>query len=107
MAWFATLPLWLDLGDLRVVHACWHEKSMKMVERQLGSTHFAAAGQIVDASTKGYELYEAVEVLLKGPEISLTARNYRGSRTKTVICAAQQESAGGTTTPPRCAKSPR
>ncbi len=24
VSWFATLPLWLDLGGLRVVHACWH-----------------------------------------------------------------------------------
>ena len=22
IAWFKTLPLWLDLGDVRVVHAC-------------------------------------------------------------------------------------
>ena len=26
--WFRTLPLWLDLGGLRVVHACWHQPSM-------------------------------------------------------------------------------
>ena len=23
--WFKTMPLWLDLGGIRVVHACWHE----------------------------------------------------------------------------------
>ena len=23
--WFLTLPLWLDLPELRVVHACWHD----------------------------------------------------------------------------------
>lgn len=72
--WFKTIPLWLDLGDLRVVHACWHDDSIKTVERQLGSNRFATLDQIVDASTKGHDLYEAVEVLLKGPEISLTAR---------------------------------
>lgn len=27
--WFETLPLWLDFGVLRVVHACWHEASMR------------------------------------------------------------------------------
>ncbi|MBI2700884.1 MAG: metallophosphatase [Mycobacterium sp.] len=72
--WFTTLPLWLDLGDLRVVHACWHEHSMRTVERQLGSNCFSSLDQIVDASTKGSDLYQAIEVLLKGPEISLTAR---------------------------------
>lgn len=72
--WFTTLPLWLDLGDLRVVHACWHEHSMRTVERQLGSNRFSSLDQIVDASTKGSDLYRAIEVLLKGPEISLTGR---------------------------------
>lgn len=26
--WFLTLPLWLDLPELRVVHACWHDGYM-------------------------------------------------------------------------------
>jgi hypothetical protein len=25
--WFRGLPVWLDLPGLRVVHACWHERS--------------------------------------------------------------------------------
>jgi hypothetical protein len=70
--WFKTLPLWLDLGGLRVVHACWHPPSMKLVERELGSNRFNAADQFVRASTKGNALHDAVEVLLKGPEIDLT-----------------------------------
>lgn len=80
--WFKTLPLWLDLGHLRVVHACWHQDSVKRVERLLGSNRFGNVGQIVDASTEGHELYEAVEVLLKGPEISLTARELPPFRDK-------------------------
>ncbi|BDB43600.1 MULTISPECIES: metallophosphoesterase [Mycobacterium] len=69
--WFATLPLWLDLGDIRVVHACWHEVSMKYVESQLGSDRFNSLDQFVRSSTPGDELFTAVEILLKGPEISL------------------------------------
>jgi hypothetical protein len=72
--WFKTLPLWLDLGELRVVHACWHEKSMKVVERELGSNRFSSVDQLARASTKSRPLYDAVEVLLKGPEISLVDR---------------------------------
>jgi Predicted phosphohydrolases len=30
LAWFGTLPLFLDLGGLRVVHACWDEKRLKV-----------------------------------------------------------------------------
>ena len=35
--WFQTLPLWLDLGGVRVVHACWHEPSMRVVRAVCGS----------------------------------------------------------------------
>jgi hypothetical protein len=69
--WFKTLPLWLDLGDLRIVHACWHEDSMRTVVQQLGSSRFNTLDQFVKASTKGDPLFEAVDILLKGPEISL------------------------------------
>ncbi|BBX48066.1 metallophosphoesterase [Mycobacterium cookii] len=71
LEWFKTLPLWLDLGDIRVVHACWHEDSIGVVERQLGSNRFGTVEDLVRASTKGDELYVAIEILLKGPEISL------------------------------------
>lgn len=70
--WFRTIPLWLDLGGLRVVHACWHESSMKVVEQELGSNMLSADTQFAAASTKGQPLYEAVETLIKGPELSLT-----------------------------------
>lgn len=71
LEWFKALPLWLDLGDLRIVHACCHEDSMNLVERELGSNRFNGLDQFVRASTKGDPLYDAIEVLLKGPEISL------------------------------------
>ena len=29
LEWFATLPLWLDLSGLNVVHACWHQASYR------------------------------------------------------------------------------
>ncbi|MDO0977761.1 metallophosphoesterase [Mycolicibacterium frederiksbergense] len=67
LAWFRTQPLWLDLGGIRVVHACWHEASMAA----LGDDRISTDEQLVRASTKGDPIYEAVETLLKGPEISL------------------------------------
>ena len=71
LEWFMTFPLWLDLGDVRVVHACWHEQSMSEVERALGANRFSTREQFVRATTKSDPLYEAIEVLLKGPEIDL------------------------------------
>ena len=70
--WFTTLPLWLDLGGIRVVHACWHEPSMRVIEAATGSARLSDVEHYVEASRKGAPLYEAVETLLKGPEISLT-----------------------------------
>lgn len=72
LQWFMTIPLWRDLGGLRVVHACWHEPSMHVVKEVLGSDRFSSREQFVNASAKGDPLYEAIEVLLKGPEINLT-----------------------------------
>jgi hypothetical protein len=72
LEWFITLPLWLDLGSLRVVHACWHEPSMRIVEDVLGSNRFTSRERLIRATTMGDPLYEAIEVLLKGPEIDLS-----------------------------------
>ena len=70
--WFKTLPLWLDLGGIRVVHACWHPQSMDVVLQATGGTgRLTTVEQIVEANRKHSDLHEAVEVLLKGPEISL------------------------------------
>jgi Calcineurin-like phosphoesterase len=72
LEWFKSFPLWLDLGGLRVVHACWHEPSMQVVEEALGSNRFGSVDQFVRATSKGDPLYDAIEVLLKGPELGLT-----------------------------------
>lgn len=72
--WFRTLPLWLDLDGLRVVHACWHQPSMDVL-RSL--TVCDDGGWCLDddvmlqASTKGTAEYDAIELLLKGPEVAL------------------------------------
>lgn len=72
LAWFWQQPLWLDLGDIRVVHACWHQESIDVLERELGGNRLRSVDDLVRASTKGDPVYVAVETVLKGPEISLT-----------------------------------
>ena len=32
IAWFRTLPLYLELGDLRIAHACWHPDSLAVLD---------------------------------------------------------------------------
>lgn len=73
LAWFRTQPLWLDLGEIRVVHACWHAESIAVLTEALGGDRIVSDERLHRASAKGDPVYEAVETLLKGPEISLVA----------------------------------
>jgi len=66
IAWFKTLPLWLDLGNLRIVHACW---DAQLINR-LGQSELSDE-LLVSASEKGTWQYEAIETLLKGKELPL------------------------------------
>ena len=74
--WFRTIPLWLDLGGLRVVHACWDEAAMADLQTSLtGHNSLTEAGLVRSAQSqaKGPQNreYDAVETLLKGPEIAM------------------------------------
>jgi hypothetical protein len=71
--WFRTLPLWLDLGGLRVVHACWHEESMDVLRPYLAPGQTLTADAIRLASIEGHPVFEALGVVCKGPEVPLPA----------------------------------
>lgn len=63
--WFRTLPLWLDLDGLRVVHACWDEERMAQIPHEV-SDEFLREACLPEGS-----LCEAVEAILKGKQICL------------------------------------
>ena len=69
--WFKTLPLWLDLPGLRIVHACWHEESMDVLRPVLGPNQTLTEEAILWGSRQGHRVYEALEVVCKGPEVAL------------------------------------
>jgi hypothetical protein len=71
--WFRTLPLWLDLSGLRVVHACWHQASMDVLRPVLGVDHTLTDAAIVRASRRKDPVFQALEVVCKGPEVALPA----------------------------------
>lgn len=69
--WFREIPLWLDLGGLRVVHACWSSADIAHLESILdpspnGPTLNDQA--VIDGTTNGTDTYRAIENVLKGPE---------------------------------------
>ena len=70
--WFTTMPLFLDLGDLRIVHACWNVDAISAVKRWGIDNGHLGADLLQKATTKGTLEHRTLEVLLKGPEISLT-----------------------------------
>src|ERR1700730_10864557 len=66
--WFKTLPLWLDLPGLRIVHACWHQESMDVLRPLLGPNNTLTDEAILFGSREEHAVYEAIEVVCKGPE---------------------------------------
>lgn len=69
--WFLTLPLWLDLPGLRVVHACWHDGYMSELEPLLGQNRTLTPELMVRASRSDDPVFQAVEGLTKGLEVAL------------------------------------
>ena len=71
--WFYGLPLWLDLGDIRVVHACWDEPSMQVLKKAgaVDEQNRLRPASLQAASTWGDPVFKAVEIILKGMEVTL------------------------------------
>ena len=79
--WFLTLPLWLDLPEMRVAHACWHPSFIHWLAPQLKLGNRLSA-ELMSAATKEPEtevekdspdptIFKAVEALTKGIEVEL------------------------------------
>lgn len=69
--WFKTLPLFLDLPEFRVIHACWHAPSFPVIEPLLTPARTLRGDAWEAAFATGEPTFEAVESLLKGVEIPL------------------------------------
>jgi Calcineurin-like phosphoesterase len=71
--WFKTLPLCLDIGGLRLVHACWHEASIDKLSPFMGPNQTLTDELILLGSREGHWAYKAIETICKGPEVELPA----------------------------------
>ncbi len=67
LEWMKRLPMFLDLGELRAVHAAWDEKIIAFLKGKtlLDDAFLHAAG------TYGTPEFKALERVLKGPELTL------------------------------------
>jgi hypothetical protein len=68
LGWFRTLPMWLDLDGLRVVHACWDEQAVAPIAQALSEHGGITDSLLQSACKKGKTLFCPVEVVLKGKE---------------------------------------
>jgi hypothetical protein len=71
--WFRSLPLWLDFPGLRIVHACWDQPSIDLLQKAMGSGSKLTDEMILLGSRKGHAIYEAIEIVCKGREVDLPA----------------------------------
>lgn len=69
LRWMRQLPLYLDLGDIRVVHACWSEEAINVVNERLEE------GRLKKRTYREYyknpksELARSINVLTKGIDL--------------------------------------
>jgi hypothetical protein len=80
LAWFATLPLWVDLGGLRAVHANWADR-LVAANPDWRILH----GDLLERSrVKNSPEFEHFEILLKGAEADLPAGSFFTDKEKIV-----------------------
>ena len=73
IAWFKTLPLFMDIDGLRVVHACWHPAHLEVLAAHIDEWNRVRAESWPVLCREGSAPFEALETILKGMEIPLPA----------------------------------
>ncbi|MCZ8079072.1 MAG: hypothetical protein O9289_05920 [Rhodobacteraceae bacterium] len=68
--WFLGLPLWLDLGELRLVHACWDRAAIETIAERRPDARLRAE-DLEEVAAKQTPFAQAVNLLLTGPELKL------------------------------------
>ncbi|WP_435640995.1 metallophosphoesterase [Micavibrio aeruginosavorus] len=69
--WMTTLPIYLDLGPLRVVHACWNDDYIDTLTPHLDHGNRINTGLLNAYARRIEPIYTALEETLKGPSIKL------------------------------------
>lgn len=69
--WLGSLPVMLDLGDIRVVHAWWHQPYVDLIASRWPEGERLPDNLLQAAHDKGSPEWEAMEGLCKGLEMDL------------------------------------
>jgi Calcineurin-like phosphoesterase len=99
--WFLELPLWLELSELRVIHACWHSPFMEYLAPMLRPGMRLTKDLMVDMTREPESqaekdspeasVFKAADALTKGLEIELPLGRsfldlYGSRRTRVRVC---------------------
>ncbi|WP_311969831.1 metallophosphoesterase [Pseudomonas baltica] len=71
IAWFKTLPVYLDTGEIRAVHACWHQGYLDALAPYLNADHSIKDSAWPILHDSDSLAHRAVETVLKGTEVQL------------------------------------
>lgn len=69
--WFKTLPVYLDLEHIRVVHACWHQPAIVQLKEILNEDNTIPDDVFVTASRPEHAHFRLIEDVVKSPEVKL------------------------------------
>lgn len=67
--WFYTLPLFLEIDGIRVVHSCWDSNHMLWLKENYGN--YLTTKLLVESHTKNTIEYVVINDILKGKEIEI------------------------------------
>ena len=74
--WFKTLPVYLDLGGLRIIHACWHIPALAVLNESLNDNNTMPESMYITGTDKKNPDYHAIEKTIKGVEQKLPQGMY-------------------------------
>ena len=82
--WFRTLPILLEIGQVRVAHACWDERHSPAIKAACRPDGSLSERGLIESLTPGTELHAACDAFVKGPRVRLpggsTYVDYLGER---------------------------
>lgn len=73
IAWFRTLPVAIEIGGIRVAHASWQTRDIDCINDALADAGRFTTEFLAMSEDAGSDLNNAIENVLKGPELRLPA----------------------------------
>jgi len=69
MVWLSALPLWLEIGGIRIIHACWKPSVIEWLQERLGYPAIMTESFLIDSASPGSPENQAIRIVLNGLEV--------------------------------------